>query len=461
MAALILMYHSISESDVDPWSICVSPERFSRHMSLLRKVAQPCSLGDLVAAHQKGRIPENAVAVTFDDGYSDNLTAAKPILEQQNIPATVFACSGQIGQRRDFWWDELQRALLTPMQALPRRLQVGAGDMRFSWDFEDETGSSGDAGWGTMGARNPNALPRSAFLDVYHRIRTLPADELASATQQISAWSGNTSAAGPLRPVLDEDGLAALTAGGLVDIGAHSVSHALLPAHPREMQMREILGSKSQLEAIIEGPVDHFAFPYGEYDRTSLEIVRGAGFASACTNSGGTVTPESSLHELPRLAIEDWNGEQFVWAIQNKLGVARCNDVGSQMTIPLGVFKRQTGALIDGIVECRPGEHVPGHCLYGGDFIISESGTYQAVLTMASGGATVDSDDVVFDVFENKVTKTVFAEMQPDPATWRPSPPNNLILEFSAEPGYRIEFRVYWRGRSLLRLDEVRMERLS
>ena len=65
----------------------------------------------------------DAVAITIDDGYLDNLQYAVPILEELEIPATIFVSTGTMEQDRELWWDELESLLLvggsfTPFFAL-------------------------------------------------------------------------------------------------------------------------------------------------------------------------------------------------------------------------------------------------------------------------------------------------------------------------------------------------------
>src|SRR5690606_36408110 len=112
--ALILLYHRVTTLENDPWSLAVTPEHFAEHMEVLRRYTYPLPLRDLVQRVRTGRFPEGSVAITFDDGYRDNLYAAKPLLERHEIPATVFIATGYTGREREFWWDELEALLLEP-----------------------------------------------------------------------------------------------------------------------------------------------------------------------------------------------------------------------------------------------------------------------------------------------------------------------------------------------------------
>src|SRR3954462_6044345 len=89
-AAVILMYHRISNTSVEPNWLAVSPANFSEHMQYLRQAFQPIRLTDLVEGIQNHSLPARSVVITFDDGYTDNLTHAVPILESTNIQATIF-----------------------------------------------------------------------------------------------------------------------------------------------------------------------------------------------------------------------------------------------------------------------------------------------------------------------------------------------------------------------------------
>ena len=458
MRALILMYHKVAEPDVDPWSLCVSPERFSEHMDVLRRVAHPCAMRELISAHTMGNIPENAVAVTFDDGYADNLTKAKPILEALDVPATVFVCSGAIGQNEEFWWDQLGRVFLQTNKLI-KPLVMEAADQQ-TWSLANLEGVERNSGWGLNNGEFTDAFALSNYMAVWKTLRPLPAAAIEQSMRQIRAWAGIPAVARPTHRTLSVSELATLASGRLIEIGAHSVSHALLPAHSREVQCHEIMDCRNQLEDMIQRPVEYFAYPYGEYDQTAVDILHEAGFTCACTTVDRAVTPRSKVHELPRVPIRNWSGEQFLEIVQRKLSdhdvMPHILEAGEQIAFSLKTFNTQTGDLQRNALVCMPQKHVPGHCLYGPDYIICHTGTYRALFTVSQELPEVPGD-VVLDVYENRRTNSVLAEAQLD-AVGGSKP---VVVEFFAKQGYSIELRVYWRGRSRFRVDEIRLERLT
>lgn len=94
--AAILLYHHVSSST--PASTSISPETFKSHMEYLDAHHTVVSLQDVVSAIQHNTtLPENAVAITFDDGYANILDNAHPILAEFGFPYTVFINPDEIG----------------------------------------------------------------------------------------------------------------------------------------------------------------------------------------------------------------------------------------------------------------------------------------------------------------------------------------------------------------------------
>jgi peptidoglycan/xylan/chitin deacetylase (PgdA/CDA1 family) len=314
---LILLYHRIADPASDPQLLCVAPRNFAEHLETLAKHVELLSLADLVSALQEGALPRRAVALTFDDGYVDNLQTAKPLLETRRVSATVFVATGGLGDKRRYWWDRLERLLLWP-GVLPGTLDVRLRDEERRWElgsvaYYDKTAFERHRGWNVLDHDDPT--PRHAAYRALHRLfwQRGPAEHEA-VLEQIEAChqplgSGPEPAAG-----LDTERLRRLAADGLVDVGAHSVSHPRLAALPAEEQRAEISESKRRLEELLGRAVSTFAYPFGsrtDYTDETVRLVREAGFLCACANEAGAVRRGSDPFQLPRVIVRDWSGREL------------------------------------------------------------------------------------------------------------------------------------------------------
>ncbi len=101
----VITYHRVADVKVDPHQLSVSPRHFLAHMRYLKSHYSVVPLS-MVASRKHFRLHgKPLVAITFDDGYIDNLTHAVPILVKLNLPATIFVTVGQIGKGQPFYWD--------------------------------------------------------------------------------------------------------------------------------------------------------------------------------------------------------------------------------------------------------------------------------------------------------------------------------------------------------------------
>ncbi|MBW4636461.1 MAG: polysaccharide deacetylase family protein [Iphinoe sp. HA4291-MV1] len=326
---LILMYHRIIEMESDPWSICVSPRHFAQQMEVLRKFGEVVSLQQLNQTLQQNKAPHRQIAVTFDDGYIDNLYNAKPLLERYDIPATMFLTSGYMEQKRDLWWDELNRLLLEP-GTLPEVLCLEINGTTHRWElgasanYNEEQYQRVDAfaqrpagkrlvvrhrSWKASGEDNPT--PRHAlYRTLYWLLSPLLPEARQKVMDELLAWAGSVPTLRPNHRILNSEEVSALR-NELIEIGAHSVTHPFLSFLPTARQREEIQDSKTRLEEIIGQPVVSFAYPHGNYSEETTALVREAGFTSACTTYAGSVRRKCDRFKLPRVVVEDWDGEEF------------------------------------------------------------------------------------------------------------------------------------------------------
>ena len=91
----------------------VARAEFAEQMERLKEVRPVVSMRQIADAHHgRAELPKGAVAVTFDDGFRNNLTQALPVLEAVGIPATLYVATGFIGTGRFIWTDQFKAAFL-------------------------------------------------------------------------------------------------------------------------------------------------------------------------------------------------------------------------------------------------------------------------------------------------------------------------------------------------------------
>lgn len=297
-APVILIYHRVDDPAKDVWGVTVSPERFAEQIEALTATRRVLPLGELAAAAAEGRAYDRPLAaVTFDDGYHDAFTTARPILHRLDCPATVFVVSGMVDAKREFWWDEVAFIFLeTP--SLPAELRMTFGHESVAWRFPE----------GVRSARTgPCHYLRRCFLG-------LPTARIEAHLAALRDWAGVERPARPTHRAMTSAEVAGLD-DGLIGVGAHTVSHPALPVLSPEDQRIEVSASRQACEAMIGRPVAHFAYPFGRYDRASWAACRAAGFAGACATIPGPVRRSADPFLLPRIAPGQADGESLARAL--------------------------------------------------------------------------------------------------------------------------------------------------
>lgn len=316
-APLILLYHRVTDLPSDPQLLCVTRQHFAEHLQILREHARPMALAEMVRASRDNKLPRKAVAVTFDDGYADNLQNGKPLLEQHDVPATVYVSSGYVDSGREFLADALERLFLQP-GSLPQELCLTVNGCSHRWQLGDAAHYSEDAyrrncAWHVLRTEAPT--PRHhIYRSLCQLLYTLPERDQRSALESLMVWAGTEPVRRDSHRALTAEEIRRLAQGGVVEVGAHTREHPVLSSLPIAMQRDEIGGSKIRLEEILGHAVTSFAYPYGtrsDYTSATVELVREAGYDHACSNFEGLVQQDTDPWQLPRFLVRDWDGEEF------------------------------------------------------------------------------------------------------------------------------------------------------
>jgi peptidoglycan/xylan/chitin deacetylase (PgdA/CDA1 family) len=308
---LILMYHRIADAPADPWGLAVRPARFEEQIEVLRRTRYPLSLADFTHRLQAGTLPPNAVALSFDDGYVDNLLSAKPHLMAAAVPATVFLATGYLERSGEFWWDELGRHVLLEHGPDMIELEIRGNVMRFELGREPPPRESRTwRGWTA-----PMTKRQASFVAIWEAFRRVDDEERQELMRQLRLLFGECPAPDGSGRAMTADEVRSLAGDGLVTIGAHTITHPILSELGAAACRREVVASKEVCDRLLGANVGAFAYPYGAMNESVRAIVETAGFGCGVCSLSGPATEDSDPMALPRIQIFDWDGDAFERAL--------------------------------------------------------------------------------------------------------------------------------------------------
>ena len=166
---LILLYHRVAQPQRDPQLLAVAPDQFEAHLAMLRRRTNIMRLSEMVDRAAAGKaLPRRAVAITFDDGYTDNLRIAEPILARAQVPATLFVATGYVETGRPYWWDAIDTAILG--SSLPSRLELPFPAGSRHWSITDKP--IGRNAWNVLSGSTPGSR-QAAYVEIMPAVKPL------------------------------------------------------------------------------------------------------------------------------------------------------------------------------------------------------------------------------------------------------------------------------------------------
>jgi peptidoglycan/xylan/chitin deacetylase (PgdA/CDA1 family) len=282
---VVLLYHRINDA-ADAYGLGVPPAIFESHLRWLQAECHIVELDELLSTPPE-QLPSRAVALTFDDGYEDNLRVAIPQLQQSKAPATFFLTTRWLQGHGEYWWDTLERVLLSETPVPP--------SLDLTWN-----GASMSLGTRTIDDR------RHTHGQLHERLVHGSLEQRDRAIERLKEWSGGGAIR--FRP-MTADEVRKLAASPGVTIGAHSVNHLSLPDNS-DSRITELADCQVELRRITGQPVEMFAYPYGAVDRQTLALVRRSWrWGLSCDDR---VLAESfDAARVPRLDVKAWPVSEF------------------------------------------------------------------------------------------------------------------------------------------------------
>jgi peptidoglycan/xylan/chitin deacetylase (PgdA/CDA1 family) len=136
---VVLFYHRVADRDLTDWTMTRAD--FRAQIDWLQQHFELLSMDQVQERLRQGRSPRPAVAITFDDGYADNMDYALPLLAERRIPCLYYVSTQFILNQNGFPHDQALGLNLEPNSVRDlKRL------MRWGIDIGSHTRSHPDMG---------------------------------------------------------------------------------------------------------------------------------------------------------------------------------------------------------------------------------------------------------------------------------------------------------------------------
>ena len=274
------MYHNVVPSSAseghDEQAITLREANFVSHVRRLKRVFRFVSLDEYLGEwRERGVQPFRKAVLTIDDGTWSTFEYGVRHLIGLNIPSLIFVNSCQIDDGPLIWGAYLNALCFDSQYEI-----IEVEDSLFPIRTKEERHAS------------RQSLVRLARI-------------CSSPQKRVSSWAERYPISeGVLKYYRGLSTTQLLEAGesSLVEIGVHTHTHPFLSTLSRSEQEREIGLNKEILEEKVSQPIKYMAYPSGDYDTHTLELVKEMGFQAACAVKMKE-EDSSIIHQLPRVGV--------------------------------------------------------------------------------------------------------------------------------------------------------------
>ena len=286
----IIYYHRINEKKADYNFTNVQPHNFSDHMKILHDRYDVISIDEIYNgdAFKHNR---NAIVITFDDGYRDVLYNAVPVMEAYEFPYTCFITTGNIYTGKCNWTDVIIKVAFEP-EEYHESIQLNL---------------NGETLFFNTGNLDERVGFYKGLKELFMKISY---DEWRCVLSELTKWAGINEADHTYK-IMDVREIQKVRGHG-ASIGAHTITHPFLSCMGDEDIMHEVSDSKETLENILGESVHCFSYPFGDCPKKVRPMLDECGYQIAVTSNKGLVTSASDVMYLPRIAIRNYSGMDFI-----------------------------------------------------------------------------------------------------------------------------------------------------
>jgi peptidoglycan/xylan/chitin deacetylase (PgdA/CDA1 family) len=270
--AIVLTFHRVlTDSELQQTaSLGGMIVRYRTFAAFLNYAAQHCEFANLDHEPEWKPASKLKLAVTFDDGWSDNAESVYPIASQHHVPLVIFIVPERTGTALPFW---------------PER-----------------TASALDRVTSVNGSRRAASIGRAI-----EELKALPATERESRISQMIGSGGSLESSAAVDKTMTWEEIAELQARG-VTFGSHTSTHEILTTVSAAQAEQEIVSSREAIQQKLGGSCHLFSYPNGDYSEQVRELVARAGYKFAFLNQEpGVWTRDCDPFLIPRINVCEYH----------------------------------------------------------------------------------------------------------------------------------------------------------
>jgi peptidoglycan/xylan/chitin deacetylase (PgdA/CDA1 family) len=263
--------------------VSASPESFEEQLRFVKKrfnVINFNDLSDLLSSAEN--VPDNALVITFDDGYADNYDIAFKILKSFGLTATMFVSTSFVDSGQPLWFDKSAYIIKAVSEGT---ISFDSGRYKFEVTDENREEIIGSV--------------RDLFVSHSNEDRLRWLGELENQSG-VSIKPEHTE----LVKSLNWDKIREMSDGG-IEIGSHTVTHPYLTKLTNEAMRFELSESKRAIEENTGKQVKSVAYPAGAFDRRVQECAKDCGYEFGISYKHEvTKLMEDNTFAIPRIHVE-------------------------------------------------------------------------------------------------------------------------------------------------------------
>ena len=279
----ILCYHGIAKKDEHQWmpSLFINQEDFRKRMQFIKENYHVISLDEGVRRLKENTLDKHSVVITFDDGFDNFYTHAWPIIQDLDLPATLYLTSYyalkqtpifRLALNYMLWQKRGEHILLDALHSAPGLSLAGIVPLEEHQSFF----------W---------PIVEYAEKNLSDQCRTNLLQEIAEQLQ----LDTKVFMEDRLFHIVDRRQLLTMMKAGL-DVQLHSHRH-VTPTNEYDLWI-EIEQNRRYINA--DKALNHYCYPSGIYSDYHPSLLRNVGVVSATTCDRGLNSPKDNPLALKR-----------------------------------------------------------------------------------------------------------------------------------------------------------------